>query len=91
MKLKKGISIHAPRAGRDDLTGDTIAPEDLFQSTRPVRGATQRLENAAQYNGFQSTRPVRGATIKNEAEFRKQIFQSTRPVRGATQRIVIHI
>ena len=37
-------------------------PEDVFQSTRPVRGATT-LSNPITINGkFQSTRPVRGAT-----------------------------
>ena len=34
------ISIHAPRAGRDRLKTGSIIGEKLFQSTRPVRGAT---------------------------------------------------
>ena len=35
----------------------------LFQSTRPVRGATEREANDAVILAlFQSTRPVRGAT-----------------------------
>ena len=39
------ISIHAPRAGRDlTLAGDAPA-EAIFQSTRPVRGATERLRS----------------------------------------------
>ena len=37
------ISIHAPRAGRDFAAlGDTITNE-VFQSTRPVRGATAKV------------------------------------------------
>ena len=34
------ISIHAPRAGRDDLRSATLSVTYEFQSTRPVRGAT---------------------------------------------------
>jgi len=35
-----GISIHAPHAGRDPFCGFTMPPRPLFQSTRPMRGAT---------------------------------------------------
>ena len=35
------ISIHAPRAGRDVLTGSGEWQVPEFQSTRPVRGATR--------------------------------------------------
>ena len=34
------ISIHAPRAGRDNSDVVLSYPRQLFQSTRPVRGAT---------------------------------------------------
>ena len=34
-----GVSIHAPRAGRDLYLTDKM-PKGKFQSTRPVRGAT---------------------------------------------------
>ena len=37
-----GISIHAPRAGRDDTGGRYTVIVDLFQSTRPMRGATNK-------------------------------------------------
>ena len=36
------ISIHAPRAGRDKVVGKVIRAWVEFQSTRPVRGATNR-------------------------------------------------
>ena len=39
------VSIHAPRAGRDSGYGTTLAPMSLFQSTRPVRGATRGLQD----------------------------------------------
>ena len=34
------ISIHPPRAGRDDPSDSDFAKLGLFQSTRPVRGGT---------------------------------------------------
>ena len=58
------ISIHAPRAGRDHETYTETCQSLLFQSTRPVRGATGgngRFEHDRVL--FQSTRPVRGATV----------------------------
>ena len=36
-----GISIHAPRAGRDYLSSIAVTHAPTFQSTRPVRGATR--------------------------------------------------
>ena len=58
------ISIHAPHAGRD--TGNTVRlqPVRVFQSTRPMRGATKRLVTYILDTEFQSTRPMRGATAK---------------------------
>ena len=38
------ISIHAPRAGRDTHSTRSSATPSLFQSTRPVRGATSFVE-----------------------------------------------
>ena len=60
----------------------------LFQSTRPVRGATTLLPTVMTLLGkFQSTRPVRGATTTSvRMEAFSPEFQSTRPVRGATPR-----
>ena len=34
------ISIHAPHTGRDKAGHVLLVPADLFQSTRPIRGAT---------------------------------------------------
>ena len=39
-KLYDVISIHAPRAGRDLVRYYGPDYDNLFQSTRPVRGAT---------------------------------------------------
>ena len=58
---------------------------DLFQSTRPMRGATHQWLIATGEAEFQSTRPMRGATrdILNGLAI-VWAFQSTRPMRGAT-------
>ena len=66
MKITGGIdsvSIHAPREGRDIKVFDNRSILRLFQSTRPVRGATLAKRNPNRtISVFQSTRPVRGAT-----------------------------
>ena len=57
------ISIHAPRAGRDLLKLTLLRGDWIFQSTRPVRGATLLvIMTLLLCSLFQSTRPVRGAT-----------------------------
>ena len=56
------ISIHAPRAGRDHRYCLPSSSSTVFQSTRPVRGATIRRRSLRPALPFQSTRPVRGAT-----------------------------
>ncbi len=38
--LCRRVSIHAPREGRDKGQSATAAPLEVFQSTRPARGAT---------------------------------------------------
>ena len=101
------ISIHAPRAGRDTRPFAASPPpvhfnprapcgarrscaacgriSSVFQSTRPVRGATTIQGNGQTVVcSFQSTRPVRGATLHSSKLENMTIFQSTRPVRGAT-------
>ena len=79
------ISIHAPRVGRDSGRLSLSLPLYLFQSTRPVWGATGETWNRS--NGgerFQSTRPVWGATRRSSTAGASSLFQSTRPVWGAT-------
>ena len=58
------ISIHAPREGRDAFLVRLLCRFDLFQSTRPARGATSDGAAARLVQPeFQSTRPARGATV----------------------------
>ncbi len=58
-----------------------------FQSTRPARGATSKIDVARWFHWFQSTRPARGATQPQAARRLSAPFQSTRPARGATAHI----
>ena len=58
-----GISIHAPLAGRDSGSWRPRSSRMLFQSTRPLRGATTTgAKFTITDKEFQSTRPLRGAT-----------------------------
>ena len=57
----------------------------VFQSTHPLRGATQLLCGLLCLLLFQSTHPLRGATIVIALiTISLGIFQSTHPLRGAT-------
>ena len=79
------VSIHAPRVGRDIDIPQGGEEDKMFQSTRPMRGATGKLHRHTGSNFmFQSTRPMRGATISSKDEPALLMFQSTRPMRGAT-------
>ena len=77
------ISIHAPRTGSDDITGERLVSEE-FQSTLPARGATGTTAPTATYGQFQSTLPARGATHPLRHHHIAVLFQSTLPARGAT-------
>ena len=79
-----GVSIHAPREGRDAYHAYRRDCSRKFQSTRPVKGATTRSQQLRRYEEFQSTRPVKGATSSLQASASVTKFQSTRPVKGAT-------
>ena len=57
------ISIHAPHAGRDLSARYAWGRILSFQSTRPMRGATDQLGVLPEVETFQSTRPMRGATF----------------------------
>ena len=61
----------------------------IFQSTRPLRGATSvDIHVILARFQFQSTRPLRGATLSNRLpSFSPKTFQSTRPLRGATANV----
>ena len=56
------ISTHAPLAGRDYLGVISASVDEIFQPTRPLRGATEQGSNSGGSSLFQPTRPLRGAT-----------------------------
>ena len=57
------ISIHAPRAGSDDVSDQRWTDIYKFQSTPPVRGRQgDAMLKIPKQIRFQSTPPVRGAT-----------------------------
>ena len=78
------ISIHAPLAGRDAVVADFTKRRLIFQSTRPLRGATKTVRLVTKHGKILSTRPLRGATISLSFAQTVPSFQSTRPLRGAT-------
>ena len=51
------ISIHAPHTGRDDKAYSNGIVEGLFQSTRPIRGATQQQQQQERFQGPRDFNP----------------------------------
>ena len=87
------ISIHAPRAGSDEVKIVHIVLIPIFQSTLPVRGATGTL-NAPQQcqTHFNPRSPCGERRGSGAANYEiADIFQSTLPVRGATGKNVGYI
>ena len=78
------ISIHAPHTGRDIFNPcHKIAPF-LFQSTRPIRGATcHKSQPGLLCHRFQSTRPIRGATFYLSPLFSHSFYFNPRAPYGA--------
>ena len=82
-RWRRYFNPRAPYGARPQY-GDDGLQEYIFQSTRPIRGATNELGDSGSSIGFQSTRPIRGATDLSAAYAIMTKFQSTRPIRGAT-------
>ena len=55
-----GISIHAPREGRDGVVYDSNRLSQAFQSTRPARGATANIGEQAVLNKISIHAPREG-------------------------------
>ena len=60
--IGRKISIHAPHAGCDGYQLKSGKYLWVFQSTHPMRGATEIRELSGDLAEFQSTHPMRGAT-----------------------------
>ena len=82
------ISIHAPRAGRDENQAMYTDLGLTFQSTRPVRGATRSssVHHAALVISIHAPRAGRDRERRDIVSYTGR-FQSTRPVRGATAKV----
>ena len=59
-RLSDRISIHAPLAGCDLVTGLLSALPDLFQSTHPLRGATVAAHGGARFLDISIHAPLAG-------------------------------
>ena len=62
-ETQQTVSIHAPHAGSDMLLDIDDLLAKVFQSTPPMRGATDNDLATESDWWFQSTPPMRGATV----------------------------
>ena len=88
LRERRQVSIHAPRAGRDDTACEIAGAEATFQSTRPARGATRLAASAfsaAQRVSIHAPRAGRDGIELSTRVTATGAFQSTRPARGATR------
>ncbi len=84
------ISIHAPHAGRDYQSARSNAPGALFQSTRPMRGATgPGWIGSGTHSYFNPRAPCGARRCHGAANAAHPVFQSTRPMRGATLPVIL--
>ena len=80
------ISIHAPLAGRDSALLFHACRASVFQSTRPLRGATASSFRSPRPGSNFNPRAPCGARPHTPASRSVSCrFQSTRPLRGATE------
>ena len=83
---EENFSIHSPLAGRDMWPFKKKPRNQVFQSTRPLRGETAVAGCSPTKYAFQSTRPLRGETVVLLPPCpHGTSFQSTRPLRGETK------
>ncbi len=79
------VSIHAPRTGRDQVSDAALLAAQVFQSTRPARGATRRRGvGHSPMLGFNPRAPHGARHRSCRCTQAIGPFQSTRPARGAT-------
>ena len=81
------VSIHAPHAGRDLFSCQSERSAKMFQSTRPMRGATRTIRRIASAGRFQSTRPMRGATYSRRCDTYQDRVSIHAPHAGRDKRL----
>ena len=84
-RARVGISTHAPLAGRDGVFYWDEKPEQKFQPTRPLRGATVRFAGTIRpATDFNPRAPCGARPFPFSIFSDASGFQPTRPLRGAT-------
>ena len=85
MNRQVSVSIHAPHAGRDPSACVIVVSLIVFQSTRPMRGATSaKVQSVSIFLGFNPRAPCGARLWRLSVGDYYSRFQSTRPMRGAT-------
>ena len=85
------ISTHAPLAGRDGHYSRDGGIDNIFQPTRPLRGATASCACVMCIPHYFNPRAPCGARLYPNVDVLQQLrFQPTRPLRGATNYTVLH-
>ena len=80
-----GVSIHAPREGRDVIWRCFTSYATSFNPRAPRRARLFIERRFDSFSLFQSTRPAKGATVATKSTSTSASFQSTRPAKGATR------
>ena len=85
---KVGISIHAPREGRDGLGScdDCAARKISIHAPREGRDAAAKRAAHERFISIHAPREGRDFVLQQNGEAKK-LFQSTRPARGATAKV----
>ena len=80
LRVKSGISIHAPLRGRRTCTGLFRTPGDF--NPRPLAGATSSIRSSSASSMISIHAPLRGRQPSGTRIFRRVRFQSTPPCGG---------
>ena len=78
-----GFSIHAPLAGSDQYTHDTVGKIELFNPRSPCGERRDSPATLLAHVIFQSTLPLRGATFRGHLRARHVRFSIHAPLAGS--------
>ena len=81
-RTRRGISIHAPLAGCDQMTLSLISPSMTFQSTHPLRGATCHELKMTCPTNISIHAPLAGCDINNIQIFGADAISIHAPLAG---------
>ncbi len=87
LRKRRGVSIHSPYAGRDQVDNLESNVRNAFQSTLPMQGETMRpdMQNWHIYVSIHSPYAGRDSPAAAVSTYRL-LFQSTLPMQGETRR-----